>query len=241
MQKTLFISDLHLDTSRPAVTDAFFSFLKDQTHDCEALYILGDFFETWIGDDDHTPLHDSVSEALANLANSGTAIYVMHGNRDFLIGSDFCERSKCSLLPDPSVIDLYGTPTLLMHGDSLCTEDVEYMAFREKIRNPVMQQQLLAKPIEERRQIAAQLRAQSNESMSNKASDIMDVTAGAVLDALKESRTLRLIHGHTHRPNTHKLSVDGKQAIRYVLGDWEQEFHYLEANEQAVILHRIAI
>ena len=241
MQKTLFISDLHLDPSRPQVTSAFFDFLKQQARQSTALYILGDFFEAWIGDDDHTPLHDSVSSALADLSSKGTSIYIMHGNRDFLIGEAFCNQAQCTLITDPTIIDLYGTATLLMHGDSLCTADVEYMVFRAKIRSHAMQAQLLAKPIEERRQIAAQLRAQSSESMSNKASDIMDVTPDAVIEALRNNNTTRLIHGHTHRPFEHTLMVDGKAAQRIVLGDWETEFHYIEASEQGVKLLRQAI
>lgn len=143
---TLFISDLHLEESRPDITDAFLAFLREKAAGVEQFYILGDFFEAWIGDDERTPLQEQVAGALKQLSDSGTAIFLMHGNRDFLIGEDFCDRAGATLLDDPTVIDLYGTPTLLLHGDSLCTADVEYQKFRANMRNPQMQKMMLARP-----------------------------------------------------------------------------------------------
>ncbi len=218
---TLFISDLHLDLSRPKVIDAFKQFLTEEASSADALYILGDFFEAWIGDDDRSDLNTDISNALKQLVDSGTPVYLMHGNRDFLIGEDFCQQSGCQLITDPVVVNLYGQKTLLMHGDSLCTDDVSYMEFRMQCRSQAWQSAVLAKPLEERRLLAQQLRANSREAMSNKAEDIMDVNQQAVADILKQYDTDLLIHGHTHRPDIHSLSIEDKTATRIVLGDWE--------------------
>ncbi|MEP5980255.1 MAG: UDP-2,3-diacylglucosamine diphosphatase, partial [Marinobacter alexandrii] len=151
---TLFISDLHLEESRPDITDAFLGFLQEKAHGVEKLYILGDFFEAWIGDDERTPLQEQIAAALCAVSESGTEIFLMHGNRDFLIGHDFCDRAGATLLDDPTVVDLYGTATLLMHGDSLCTADVEYQKFRANMRNPQWQQMILQRPLADRQQMA---------------------------------------------------------------------------------------
>ena len=151
---TLFISDLHLEESRPDITEAFLGFLDGKASGVDQLYILGDFFEAWIGDDERTPLQEQIATALRKLRDSGTRIFLMHGNRDFLIGEDFCTRAGATLLDDPTVIDLYGTPTLLMHGDSLCTADVEYQKFRANMRNPQWQQMILQRPLKDRQQMA---------------------------------------------------------------------------------------
>ncbi|MDY6799302.1 MAG: UDP-2,3-diacylglucosamine diphosphatase, partial [Pseudomonadota bacterium] len=153
---TLFISDLHLEESRPDITGAFLGFLEKRAMGVESLYILGDLFEAWIGDDENTPLQQQIAEALEDVRGSGTRIFLMHGNRDFLMGNDYCSRFDGTLLEDPAVIDLYGTPTLLMHGDSLCTADVEYQKFRARMRNPQMQKMMLARPLVERQQMARQ-------------------------------------------------------------------------------------
>ena len=217
---TYLISDLHLDESRPDITRAFFQFLEGPAAGAEALYILGDFFEVWIGDDDDAPLAADVARQLKRYSDQGTAVYLMHGNRDFLLGDDYARRCGATLLPDPSLVTLAGKPVLLMHGDSLCTLDKEYMAFRQQARNPQWQQALLAKPLDERRQIAAQIRSVSQSMNSSKAEDIMDVTPDEVLQVMREHGVHTLIHGHTHRPARHTLSIDGEPAERIVLGDW---------------------
>jgi UDP-2,3-diacylglucosamine hydrolase len=225
---TLFISDLHLEESRPDITDAFLTFLREKAAGVKQLYILGDFFEAWIGDDERTPLQEQIAAALKQLSDSGTAIFLMHGNRDFLIGEDFCHRAGATLLDDPTVIDLYGTPTLLLHGDSLCTADVEYQKFRANMRNPQMQKMMLARPLEDRQQMAKQLRALSMAKNQGKAEDIMDVTPEEVVKELEAHGVQLMIHGHTHRPAVHELEANGKPARRIVLGDWHSHLWWLE-------------
>ncbi|MCK7543239.1 UDP-2,3-diacylglucosamine diphosphatase [Marinobacter bryozoorum] len=223
-----FISDLHLEESRPDITDAFLAFLKDKAMGIEALYILGDFFEAWIGDDEKTPLQNQVAEALRDVSDSGTALYLMHGNRDFLIGEDFCNRCGAELLPDPTVVDLYGTPTLLMHGDSLCTADVEYQKFRANMRNEQWQQMFLQRPLADRQMVARQLREISMAKNQGKAETIMDVTPEEVVREMEHHGVQRLIHGHTHRPAMHELTANGAQAFRIVLGDWDTHAWWLD-------------
>lgn len=239
---TLFISDLHLEESRPDITGAFLRFLEEKAPGAEQLYILGDFFEAWIGDDERTPLQDQAAAALRTLSDNGTRIFLMHGNRDFLLGEDFCARSGATLLEDPTLIDLYGTPTLLMHGDSLCTADVEYQKFRAKMRNPQMQKMILSRPLEDRLQMARQLREMSMATNQGKAEDIMDVTPAEVVRIMESYNVPQLIHGHTHRPAEHTLEVNNQPAKRIVLGDWDKNVWWLEANpEQQPKLQKIAI
>ena len=226
---TLFISDLHLEESRPDITGAFLGFLKTHAMGVEQLYILGDFFEAWIGDDERTPLQEQVAAALREVRDSGTEIFLMHVNRDFLIGNDYCERAGATLLDDPTVIDLYGTPALLMHGDSLCTADVEYQKFRANMRNPQMQKMMLARPLEDRQQMARQLRQMSMAKNQGKAEDIMDVTPEEVVKELEHHGVQLMIHGHTHRPAIHDLEANGEPARRIVLGDWDTHVWWLEA------------
>ncbi|WP_269619123.1 UDP-2,3-diacylglucosamine diphosphatase [Zhongshania sp. BJYM1] len=233
---TLFISDLHLDETRPDITRAFFEFLQNKAANAESLYILGDFFEGWVGDDDSSPLIESIKSALKDLTQRGVSLYFMHGNRDFMLGDAFCADVGGKLLADPTIISLAGEQTLLMHGDGLCTDDQEYMKFRSMIRSPAWQQAALSKPLEERRAIAKQMRMASNEANSNKAEDIMDVNADAVIDALSRHRCKRLIHGHTHRPNRHTLVVNNETAERIVLGDWDSKIWYLTDENNALTL-----
>ncbi|WP_069383544.1 UDP-2,3-diacylglucosamine diphosphatase [Halomonas caseinilytica] len=228
---TLLISDLHLHPGAPAVTEGFLRWLDERAQGADALYILGDFFEAWIGDDlldlgaaDPTgtaPLAQRVASALKALADTGTHLYLMHGNRDFLLGERFAREAGATLLPDPTLVTLGDERVLLMHGDSLCTHDEAYMAFRAQSRDPDWQAQILAMPIPERLELARQLRERSGEANSNKAEDIMDVTQEDVVTALREHGVTTLIHGHTHRPAVHDLEVDGKAARRVVLGDWQ--------------------
>ena len=222
---TLFISDLHLDPSRPAVSRAFFQFLKSEVINADALYILGDFFEVWIGDDDDSELVQSVISSLRDLTASGIPIFLMHGNRDFLIGTQFLEHSGCQLLEDPTVIDLYGQTILLMHGDTLCTDDLAYIEFRAECRSESWQSDLLSRPLAERRRLATQMRADSKEANSNKASAIMDVSQHEVRRVMQSNQVTRMIHGHTHRPAVHEfnlLKTDDSDSFgtRIVLGDW---------------------
>lgn len=225
---TRFISDLHLEESRPDITDAFLAFLKNRAMGIDALYILGDFFEAWIGDDEHTPLQETVAAALSEVKASGTAIYFMHGNRDFLIGEDYCNRAGAILLDDPSVVDLYGTSYLLMHGDSLCTADVEYQKFRANMRNPQWQQMMLQRPLEDRKKMARQLREISMAKNQGKEESIMDVTPGEVVREMEAHGVQNMIHGHTHRPAEHDLTANGAPARRIVLGDWHENVWWLE-------------
>lgn len=226
----LFISDLHLDESRPHITRAFFDFLDNKASKAEALYILGDFFEVWIGDDDLTRHNRSVIEALKKLSDSGVQLYIMHGNRDFLLGRKFCSLSGATLLEEGSVVDIYGQPVVLLHGDSLCSDDIEYQKFRNKIRQPWRKFLLRHLPLSFRKKVASQWREKSKKHNANKASNIMDVNPAEVLRALDESNTRIMIHGHTHRPCRHPLAHKGKTAERIVLGDWHQQLWYLEAS-----------
>jgi len=216
---TWFISDLHLQASRPELTRACIDLL-DQMQGCNALYVLGDLFEAWIGDDDDGPWLTDLTSALGRLATSGSRLFFLHGNRDFLLGNTFAERCGMTLLPESTVIDLYGRPTLLLHGDTLCTEDRDYLAFRNQVRNPLWQQAVLAKPLAERRQLAAMLRNESRKAGDEKSSEIMDVTPAEVERVMREAGVDLLIHGHTHRPARHPLYLDGRPAERIVLGDW---------------------
>ena len=227
----LFLSDLHLEAERPDITRAFLHCLDERAPGCEAVYILGDFFEVWLGDDDPNPLADSVAAALGRLADAGTKIYLMHGNRDFLIGKQFCRKAGASLLPDPSVVTLNRQRALLMHGDSLCTDDVAYMKMRRWLRNPVSLSVLKALPLSTRHRIGRKLRSESQTRTRMKASDITDVNQQAVEHAMRRHDVRVLIHGHTHRPAMHLLQIDGEGAQRIVLGDWDRKGWVLEADE----------
>ena len=220
---TLFISDLPLDEARPHIVELFTQFLTGQARGADALYILGDLFESWIGDDDNAPLPARVAQTLRALRDSGVPIWFMHGNRDFLLGADFAARAGMSLLADPTVIDLHGERTLLMHGDTLCTDDVDYQKFRALVRDPDWQQGFLAKPLAERRAFAMQARGESRKHTSMAKPEIMDVNPAAVETTMREHGVHRLIHGHTHRPATHSLNLDGAIAKRSVLGDWYEQ------------------
>jgi len=239
---TLFISDLHLSAERPDITELFFDFLAREARAAEALYILGDFFEYWIGDDAvEQPEYRSVVAALRALTDAGIPVHVMHGNRDFLLGERFARASGCRLIPDPTRIDLYGTPTLLMHGDTLCTDDVDYLAFRRMVRDPAWQRAFLARPAAERNAMARGAREQSRVSTAGKPPEIMDVTREAVLEALRAQRVRHLIHGHTHRPAEHVFDLDGAPARRIVLGDWYRQGSVLRCDARAWRLDTLAL
>lgn len=225
---TLFISDLHLDATRPAATQAFREFLKYRAAEAEALYILGDLFEAWVGDDDDDPRAAGIMDALAELTSGGVPAWFVHGNRDFLIGDGFCGRTGVTLLPETSVVNLGGENVLLMHGDSLCTDDHDYQEFRAMVRDPKWQAQFLALPLAARRALAAQARDASRISTGGKPMEIMDVNANAVAEAMRANGVRRFIHGHTHRPDVHEFELDGGPATRIVLGDWFERGWALE-------------
>ncbi len=236
---TLFISDLHLDASRPQIAELFQDFLGGEARDADALYILGDLFESWIGDDDDAELATQISGGLRALSDTGVPVFFMHGNRDFLLGRDYAQRAGITLLSDPTVIDLHGEKTLLMHGDTLCTDDHAYLKFREHVRNPVWQQNFLAQPLTARRDFAARARAESQRHTASAKPDIMDVNTNAVDAILREHGVHRLIHGHTHRPFVHALKVDGKAAKRVVLGDWYEQGSVLRVDADGARLSRL--
>ena len=234
--RTLFISDLHLHESRPQLTRAFFHFLRAQALGAEKLYILGDFFDAWIGDDDDNPLNSQVAEELKKLNDTGTQIFLMHGNRDFLMGEKFAAQAGATMLAEGTVINLYQYPTLLLHGDQLCTGDTDYIKFRQQVRSPQWQQQVLSQPLNARRALAAQLREKSQEMNSLKSEGIMDVTQSEVVKVMQQAGVRRLIHGHTHRPARHQLEIDGEPAERIVLGDWHDKAWAIIADEKSLEL-----
>jgi UDP-2,3-diacylglucosamine hydrolase len=217
---TLFISDLHLDASEPAAGEQFIDFLATRALGADALYILGDLFETWVGDDDDDPYRDRICVALARLGECGVACYVMHGNRDFLYQSGFARRTGARLISDPIVIDMYGEPALLTHGDALCTADRPYQLLRGVVRSRRWQQRFLRLPLALRRSLADQARRGSQRHTQRTASQIMDADEGAVAAAMHACEVRTLIHGHTHRPGVHEFDLDGRPARRIVLGAW---------------------
>ena len=228
----LLISDLHLEQERPDITRAFLHFLASRARQADALYILGDFFEVWIGDDAISPFQREIAQALRELSESGTRVYLMHGNRDFLIGKRFCREAGATLLPDPCLVEMGGERVLLMHGDSLCTLDVGYMKLRRWLRNPISLFILRNLPLSTRHKLARKLRNESRAQSRMKASAIVDVTPDEVLRVMTEQGVRTLIHGHTHRPATHALQINGQPARRIVLGDWDKQGWALQVDQQ---------
>jgi UDP-2,3-diacylglucosamine hydrolase len=217
---TLFISDLHIDAAQPAIIEQFLQFLRTEARSAAALYILGDLFETWIGDDAPDPAQSAAIAGLRTLTSSGVPCFVMHGNRDFLLSRRFCEMSGAQLLHDPLIITLYGEPVLVMHGDALCTDDHAYQRLRATVRDADWQRRFLGLPIESRRALAGAARAGSQAHTAAMEHAITDVNADSVAMALRAAGTSTLLHGHTHRPAIHALEVDGRPRTRIVLGDW---------------------
>lgn len=217
---TLFISDLHLDGSRPDITDQFLSFLAGEARSAAALYILGDLFELWIGDDDPDPDKRRIVAALRSLTDAGVRCSILHGNRDFLLGHRFARETGCTLIADGTTVDLYGQRVLLMHGDTLCTDDHSYQRLRRIVRNPLVQWILRRLSLAQRSRLAARIREGSKAHISRTALMIMDVNDAAVRRAFTESGLDIIIHGHTHRPAVHKLTVGTRTVTRIVLGDW---------------------
>jgi len=239
---TLFISDLHLDNARPQITRLFEDFLgSDEARSADALYILGDLVEAWIGDDDDAELPTRIATATKTLRDSGVPVYFMLGNRDFLLGEAFAERAGFTLLDDGTVHELYGRPTLLMHGDVLCTDDIAYQAIRKQVRTPEWKAQILAMSLDARRAFAAKAREDSKAHTGSAMETIMDVNADAVADAMRNAGTTRLIHGHTHRPATHHFDLDGQTAERIVLGDWYEHGSVLRVTPEGAELRGLAL
>jgi UDP-2,3-diacylglucosamine hydrolase len=244
--KTLFISDLHIESANSAILRSLLSLLDNQAQGADAIYILGDLFEAWVGDDDINEAGDAVANALKKLSERGTGIYLMHGNRDFLLGPDFAARCGGKLISDPIVVDLYGQKAVLLHGDSLCTRDTAYMNYRTQVRDPVWQQAFLQRPLLERHMVAQQLRQQSRDATSHKASDIMDVTPQEVVDVLIRHQVNLMIHGHTHRPGIHTIRLneainEKQEAVRIVLGSWDQKAWVLEFSADGYDLRHFSL
>lgn len=228
---TLFISDLHLDADLPELTRLFERFMEEQASHAEALYILGDLFEAWIGDDDDRPETEQFVASLRALSDQGVPLYVMHGNRDFLFDSGFVARTGCKLISEPSLIDLYGTPTLILHGDSLCTDDVKHQESRALVRSQQWKDEFLAQPLARRIALAQEYRSMSREHLRDQPEAIMDVNAQAVNQLMREYNVTQMIHGHTHRPAIHDFTLDDAPARRIVLGDWDQYGSVLSCDE----------
>jgi len=229
---TLFISDLHLDPARPDITAQFLEFLAGEATTAEALYILGDLFEVWIGDDDPQPEKRQVVAGLKRLTERGVPCFVMHGNRDFLLGRKFAADTGCQVLDDPTIVHLYGARVLTTHGDALCTDDAAYQRLRSTVRDPGWQTMFLALSVEQRLALATEARAGSREHVARMSAEIMDVNEGAVVAAMHAADVQLLLHGHTHRPKVHELTIDGHAAQRIVLGDWHEQGSVLRWNER---------
>lgn len=236
---TLFISDLHLSDERKNITELFINFLDQRASKADALYILGDLFEVWLGDDAVKPDYQHSLSKMKQLADNGLPLYFMSGNRDFLMTKKFTELSGAILLTEPTTIDLYGTPTLLMHGDTLCTDDVEYQKFRTMVRDPSFISEFLSKSVEERIAISTKYREISKTETASKEMDIMDVNQQQVEDSMVEYQVNQLIHGHTHRPAIHDFTVNSKAMKRIVLGDWYKQGSVLVCNEENCQLEAI--
>ncbi|MCC7486097.1 MAG: UDP-2,3-diacylglucosamine diphosphatase [Burkholderiales bacterium] len=228
---SIFVSDLHLSPERPGIVESFFRFLADAAPGADSLYVLGDLFDYWAGDDGaDEPFNASVATGLARLARGGVAVLLMHGNRDLLLGEAYARRCGARLIPDPTLVALHGTMTLVMHGDTLCTGDVDYQRFRATVHDPATQRAFLARPLGERRERILKWRSESERSKQAKSAAIMDVTPAAVEAALRVHAYPRLIHGHTHRPARHVHEVDGHRCERWVLPDWYERGGYLRCD-----------
>ena len=235
MSHSLFISDLHLSLDHPRSTELFLHFAANVAPKAEALFILGDLFEYWAGDDDlDDPFHQRITGILRELNAHGTRIFIMHGNRDFLMAKELGSACNATLLDDPTLIDLYGTPTLLTHGDTLCTDDTEYQHFRSMVRDNAWQTQFLSQPLTQRKNQIEQLRMQSESQKRAKEMALMDVNSEAVNELLRQNNYPRLIHGHTHRPAKHLHQVDGHACKRWVLGDWDRKASALRCDHSGI-------
>ena len=242
MSHTLFIADLHLDDTRPHITDLFEHYLRsDEVCTADALYILGDLVEAWIGDDDDADLPVRIAKATQAVRGGGVPVYFIAGNRDFLLGHDYARYADLDILYDGSVHLIYGQPTLLMHGDHLCTDDLAYQALRKQVRTPAWQSQMLARPLTERRAFVASARTQSQQHKQSVMASIMDVNLESVNKAMCAAQVTRLIHGHTHRPAIHHFDLNGSPAERIVLGDWYEQGSVLRIEPNKIELRSLAL
>lgn len=232
----LLLADLHLDAARPVMLERFQAFCRRAAQRGDPVYLLGDVFEAWIGDDDDGPVARAVTTALAELTGAGAPVWFMPGNRDFLVGGDFLARTGVTWLDDPAIVDLHGVRTLLCHGDTLCTGDLAYQRFRSQVRSPEWREQFLARPLSERRALAAGLRDDSQEATGAKTRDAMDAAPEAIAEAVRTHRAERMIHGHTHRPARHVHEIDGREVERWVLADWYREPAVLVAGADGLAL-----
>ena len=235
--KPRFISDIHLSDKHPELTQAFFTFLEESKEACTHLFILGDLFETWIGDDDDLPLYGEIKETLLSFTTNGPKTFFMHGNRDFLIGEAFADEVGISILPDPYTLDINGLKTIISHGDFLCTDDVDYIDFRNRVRSKEWQKDFLSKNLNERNEIANSLRSDSKDATSKKSLDITDVNIESTNNFLKENKPDIFIHGHTHRPKIHDYDL----SKRVVLGDWDKSGWYFSIIENSLYLKEFKI
>lgn len=235
-QTTLFIADLHLSPSRPDITAAFLQFMREEAIHADALYVLGDLFEFSIGDDEPSALNDQVAAAFNACSEQGTPVYFIHGNRDFMVGRRFARQAGMTLLPEHQVIDLYGEPTLIMHGDTLCIDDAGYQRYRRITRWRWLQWLFLRLPLSRRMGIADGIRGKSAQSKETKVMQVMDVNQGEVVRQMQRYRVRSLIHGHTHRPAIHQLDIKGQSARRIVLGDWYTQGSVLAVTPNGVEL-----
>jgi len=240
MKPTLFLSDLHLSPDRPAAAEAFEAFCRGPARDAAAVYLLGDLFDWWIGDEQlDEPFAERMAAALRGVTAAGVPVSVAQGNRDFLYGPRFVRETGTTRLPEQIVVDIGGTPTLLMHGDELCTSDVDYQRYRARMRAPETARRLLALPAFVRRWMARRLRKRSRDEMALKPESILDVAEDAVVAAFRAHGVTRMIHGHTHRPATHHVEVDGRRCERIVLADWHDRGHWVEAGVQGLVRREI--
>lgn len=236
---TLFISDLHLDAESPEIAEQFLGLLESEALGADALYILGDLFESWIGDDDPNEHYATIKQAMRKLGDQGVPVYFMHGNRDFMIGEDFAAETGVTILPDPYVLDIHGSSVLLSHGDAYCTDDVEYQAVRKMARDPQWQAMMRTKSIAERLAFAAQARATSMAHGGAVNEEITDVNGDAIEQALRDANVRMMLHGHTHRPHVHSLTVDEQECTRIVLGDWFERGSVVRWDEDGPVLSPI--
>ncbi len=240
MKPALFLSDLHLSPARPQAVAAFQAFVAGPARDASAVYILGDLFDWWIGDDQLTePFAAAIAQALRAVSDAGVPLHIGHGNRDFLLGSQFARVTGATLLPETQVLTLFDVRTLLCHGDELCTDDVRYQRYRKRVRNPALQRRLLQLPYWARRTLASWLRRLSRNENALKAEAIMDVNPRAVEGAFRANSAQRMIHGHTHRPARHVHDVDGVARERWVLADWHDRGRYLQVDATGVHVREI--
>jgi UDP-2,3-diacylglucosamine hydrolase len=233
---TLFISDLHLEADRPDIADQFLRFLETEALNADALYILGDLFESWVGDDDPNEHYAWIKQAIQKLTRKDIPVFFMHGNRDFMIGEQFASETGVTILPDPHIIEIHGDKVLLSHGDAYCTDDVEYQGIRKMTRDPAWQAMMRGKSLEERLAFAAQARAASQARGGTISEDITDVNKEAVSKALSDAGVGIMLHGHTHRPAVHEITVDGHAAQRIVLGDWYEQGSIVRWDDEGPVL-----